>query len=506
MLRRVLSTSAREPQDIIRELKRHVHRLYKHIHPDRLGQFPKHRKVNEASFQILQSAIERHFDRVEARTRNTPPQAFQPQKELTFFAQGKPKSNTAEKERQVDDQGLHKAVIPFHETNLGHALHNLFEALGLEPPPQNILPGRKQGDKRQEGHQFSSLTELIRHARRVIMNNVQRQQSNSSTTARSELDDEMLVTRLALQRSRGLFVITGAGLPPKDKLVVIFRRLARTLSEIRKRDLSNLVIEIDGGFDVTLNTEGIYPWMQLGACASSESWLNGLSSDEVVTACQKSKDHVTRLRELEARTAIKLGVRLVMHNISILDIDDDEEEGEDAIDRGQERIETMLRANPVLQQYEELLLSLISGKAGAGNTFEKQNVALMIDEGDGVHCEAEQGVIRVGLSGGAEGVISALSTQGGRVHQTFERVREERAAEEKRVANVKRAVGINSLRRGEDVSRREWVEALAHLRADAGRLRGVLDGVPVVIGRRARVIVESGEVEVPHDFYRTIRV
>ncbi|CDF40467.1 unnamed protein product [Chondrus crispus] len=507
MLRRVVSTSAREPKDIIRELKRHVHRLYKHIHPDRLGQFPQHRKVNEASFQVLQSAIERHFDRVEARTRNIPPQAFQPPKELTFFAKAKPKSSKGKHEQNVNDYGLHKAVVPFHETNLGHALHSLFESLGLEPPPQNILPGRRPGPLGQEGQRFSSLTELIRHARRVIMSNVQRQQTGNPRTAESDLDDEMLVTRLALQRSRGLYVTLGAGLPPKAKLVVIFRRLARTLSEVRTKYLSNLVVEMDGGFDVTLNTEGAYPWMQLGACASTETWRDSLSSSEVVAACQKSNKHMTRLRELEARVAIKLGIKLVMHNINVLGIENDETKGEAGReDSNHERMERMLRASAALDSYEQLLLSLISSEVESRQVREQVSVALMIDESDGVQCEAEQGVIRVGLSTGADAVLSALSSHGRGVHERFEQVRCERVAEEKRVANVKRAVGINSLRRAESVSTREWGEALAHMRADAGRLRGVLDGVPVVIGTQARVIVESGEVEVPHDFYRTIRV
>lgn len=506
MFRRVVSTAARDPKDAVRELKRHVHRLYKHIHPDRLGRFPQHRRVNEASFQVLQSALERHFDRIEARTRNIPPQAYQGPRELTFFAQAKQKTVDAKKKAAIDDSGLNKAVISFHESNLGHALHSLFESLGLEPPPQHILPGQKGSSFGKEGHEFASLTDLIRHARRVIMTNVKRQQTGTSASPQPELDNEMLVTRLALQRSRGVYITLGSGLPGKDKLVLIFRRLAQMLAELRRSNVSNLVIEFDGGFDVSLNTEGAYPWLVLGACASAETWLSSLSSNEVISACQRCKDHMARLRELEARVAIKFGVKLVMHNIMVLDTSWPGDDYQPAKRDMQGKMQAMINASPLLEEYEKLLLELIQSASDTMPVEEMHSVAIMIEEGDRVSSEPEQGVIRVGLSSGASSVLEAIRSEGAHVHCTFENVRAEREADERRVMNVKRAVGINSLRRGEEVTKRQWAEALAHMRKDAGRLRGVLDGVPVVVGTQARVIVESGEVEVPHDFYRSINL
>lgn len=506
MLRRVLSTNVSDPKDVIRELKRHVHRLYKHIHPDRLGRYPKHRRVNEASFQVLQSALERHFDRVEARTKSIPPQAYQAPKELTFFAQAKQNASETTAADEADDNGLRKAVIPFHESNLGHALHTLFESLGLEPPPHTILPGQKRSPFGQEGQEFASLTDLVRHARRVIMTNFKKQHAGAAASAQSVLDDEMLVTRLALQRSRGVHITLGAGLPAKEKLVLIFRRLAWTLAEARRANLSHLVLEIDGGFDVSLNTEGVHPWILLGACASAETWLDSLTSEEVTAACARSKERMARLRELETRTAIMLGVKLVMHNIAVLDINGDVGDGEPASDYKHAKMYTMLRASPLLDEYELLLQSLTEPGNSSNTSDGIGSVALMIEEGQGISTEAEQGVIRAGLSGGLAGVFAALRKHGTSVSRTVERVRAEKEAEEKRVANVKRAVGINSLRRGEGVSNRQWAEALAHMRADAGRLRGVLDGVPVVVGTRAKILAESGEVEVPFDYYESIRV
>lgn len=506
MLRRVLSTNVTDPKDVIRELKRHVHRLYKHIHPDRLGRFPQHRRVNEASFQVLQSALERHFDRVEARTKNIPPQAYQAPKELTFFAQEKQKSSEIMTRVKADDNGLRKAVIPFHESNLGHALHTLFESLGLEPPPHSILPGQKRAPFGQEGQEFVSLTDLVRHARRVIMTNVKKQHAGASASAQPGIDDEMLVTRLALQRSRGVHITLGAGLPGKEKLVLIFRRLARTLAGARRADLSHLVVEIDGGFDVCLNTEGAHPWIVLGACASAETWLDSLTSEEVSAACARSKQRMARLQEMEARTAIMLGVKLVMHNITVLEINGNSEDGEPASENKHAKMEAMLRASSLLDEYEVLLQSLIELSNESNASQGMASVALMIEDGQGISTEAEQGVIRVGLSGGAIGVLAALRSHGASVSRTVEHVWAEREVEEKRVANVKRAVGINSLRRGEGVSNKQWSEALTRMRADAGRLRGVLDGVPVVVGTQARILAESGEVEVPFDFYESIRV
>lgn len=504
MWRRLFSSNVRDPKEATQELKRHVRRLYKHIHPDRLGQFPKHRAVNEASFQVLQDALERHFDRVEARIKDIPPQAPRGSQQLTFYAH-----SSSERPQCPAKDSLKKAVVRFHESNLGNALQSLFESLGLEPPPLSILPGRGKGSTGQE---FSSLTELVRHARHVIMTNVKKQHTGSTRSVNVDtgIDDEVLVTKLALQRSRGVNIVLGPGLPGKERLVLIFRRLARTMAGLRNLDLRNLVVEVDGGFEVALHSEGVYPWIILGACASGETWSQALSSQEVNRACQKSRHQTDHLRHLEAKAAIALGVKMVLHNVLLLEVQSNGSENEKPNPNTDgKQFRTMLRASKTLLEYEKMLEALLeaTARANLGRDSQKtDSVVLMIEEGAGSSTEPSEGVIRVGLREGSDGVIRALQDHGAGVDGHFRRLRTAKDREEKQVANVKRALGIGGLRRGEGVCDRDWAEALARMRADAGRLRGVLDGVPVIVGTQARLLAESGEIEIPFDFYRSIRL
>lgn len=477
MMWRALSGTA-SPGNNLRELKRHVLRLYKHIHPDRLGRYPHHRAVNESSFQVLQSAIERHFDRVEARTKNIPPQAPQSPQHLTFFA--------------THTDGLKKAVVKFHESRLGHALHSLFEELGLDPPPAEVLPGG-----RVQGVAFSSLTELVKHARHIAMMAIKRQETVAKEA--QAMDDEVVVTRLALQRSRGVRVTLGDGLPGEGRLVHIFRRLVSILREIRGEDLSSLVVEFDGGFGTNLNTDGVFPWLSLGACASDESWKEVLQSAAVRAACDSSRSYMSGVQLLEAMAAKDLGVRLVMHDISL----GDATEG-DAVMRSV--LDALVRGTKVLQVHRETLESL--REKGVGGATVKvpgvSSLVLMLSQTAGTQCDTEEGVLRIGLDQDADTILGILRNEGPRINQQYEQGRLAREAEQKKLTNVKRALGIDSLRRHDHIGDREWHEALSHMREDAGRLRGVLDGIPIVIGTEARILGDSGEIEIPFDFRRAM--
>lgn len=492
MWRRVLSTHASDPKKTIRELKRHVYRLYKHIHPDRLGRFPEHRAVNEASFQVLQAALERHFDRVEARTHDLPPRAHHAPQQLTFFAQ--PAADKGECRRETD---LKKAVVRFHEANIGHGLHTLFRLLGLEPPPLSVLPG-KNARSGVDGLEFSSLTQLVRHARRVISTNMETKQAGSDE-ADSGLDDEMLVTRLKLQRSRGVVITLGAGLPGREKLVLIFRRLAATMRQVGHVALDHLVVEIDGGFEVAFHTEGALPWITLGACASGDAWVRALSSEAVCRACEACRRRMERLRMLEAAAAKRLGVKMVLHNIRLVD------EGAGGCKDGTGgNLEKMVDGSEAMLRYERLLEALGDGRMGTRSTGTK-SVVVMLEPGSGTSVDVSQGVVRMGLSCSEEDVVRTLAARGAETNRRFERLRMRQEEEVRRVGAVKRAVGIGGLRRGEGVSDREWDEAVARMLGDAGRLRGVFDGVCVVVGTRMRVLGD-GSVEVPFDFYRSVRM
>lgn len=480
-------SSVPNPHAKLRELKRHVLRLYKHIHPDRLGRFPRQRAVNENSFQILQSAIDRHFDRVEARV-STPPPAPQPAQQLTFFAHG-----SAEKENS-DRHNLTKAVIHMHESRLGHALVSLFKELGLEPPPQNILPGTVAD---VEGMQFSSLRELIKHARQVEMELITKKNQATVNAVQRSIDDEVVVTRLALQRSRGVQIVLGTGLPVK--LERLFRRLSRTIRTARNVDLSTSVIELDGGFEVELNTSGAFPFIKLGACASEESWLETLGSKQACTAAKAGQTFALQLREMEAALARTIGVRLVMHDFQLVQggaWDSKEQEETDNLD-------VHLNGSALLRRYQSVLRYCTSSSESDMGVVAIDGVgslALMFTEGSSFHTDVEQGVLRVGIDDDIDKIMESLKTHGAYVNSMYERKRVHAQNEEKRLSVVRRALGIRSIRRTEEVSGRDWDTVLTKLQSDSSRLRKVFDGTAVVIGTQARLLVDSGEVEIPHDY------
>lgn len=479
MLPRFASSKPSKATQTVRELKKHIHRLYKHIHPDKLGRFPEQRAVNEASLQVLQSALDRHFDRISAKITNIPPQAPLPKQKLTFYVQASFPS-----EGISDETSLKKADVAFQESNLAHSIHTLFQSLGLEPPPDSVLPpsGRRQAGA--ANIEFNSLSQLVRHARQMEMASVKQRHAESASSP--GLDDEVLVTRLALQRSRGISVVFGGGLPAAEKLTGLFRRLNSTLHGIDV-DLRPLVIELDGGFGVQFNDAGAQPWLLLGACASGDAWQDVLRSEQVRVACERCRAAAANLRLAESKAAKVLCVKLVMHNFG--------NSGHDTLDR-------LLRAGKEVALYEELL-----GRIRCGRTAKSraERIVVMVEAGDGVERDVDRGVLKVGMNGGAEGILAAVNEAGGRLNAEFEWEESKRVREMKRVRNVIRALGVGGLRRGE-VSDIEWGAALGHLREDAGRLRGVFDGMSVVVGRQARFLAESGEVEIPFDFYQSIQI
>lgn len=492
---RSLSAKATDSSATIRELKRHVHRLYKHIHPDRFARSPEHRAVNEASFQVLQSALQRHFDRVEARV-NVPPQAYQRPEQLTFFIHAATLSPSS---KHQQNHKLKKAVVKFQESNLGSSLHDLFKSLEIDPPPVELLPG--YGDI-NGGTQFTTLTDLIKHARHVITTNVKRRRSSDQTN--SDPDDEVLITKLALKRARGVHITLGEGLPPRNKQILIFRRLTRTLLTARSINLTNLIIELDGGFDVKLHTDGVYPWLVLGACATEGAWLQSLMSTEVDTAVEQSRQIMTGVQVLEAQTARMIGVRLVMHNISLLNVGDNDL-GSDS-PQTHCKMEAMIRGSELLNVYRDKLRELLNEVATRERVHDAAtgSVALMFEEGANVSSDCTRGVLRAGLLTPTATIMSWLYTMGPSLNTEYEQYRARREAEEELVSRVRRSLCIDSIRHGE-ISDEQWRDGLVRLRKNARRLRGVLDGVPLVVGLRARLL-ETGEVEIPFDFDERLRV
>eukprot|EP00177_Eucheuma_denticulatum_P006979 GFKZ01012693.1.p1 GENE.GFKZ01012693.1~~GFKZ01012693.1.p1 ORF type:complete len:474 (-),score=84.52 GFKZ01012693.1:488-1909(-) len=461
-------------QKTLRELKRHIHRLYKHIHPDRLHRYPSQRAVNEASFKTLQSVLQRHYDWFHNPTPPTqPPPPPLPPQQLTFF------THITNSTADPPNPPLNKSVTTLYEANLHSSLHSLFTSLNLPPPPSRLLHSPYSSPTSPS--QWTSLSALVKQARRVIPTNLR-----SARNSPSRPEDEGEILRLSMRRSRGVHVVFGDGLPAPHKLTALLRRLKRTLVEVGEVDLRNLVILVDGGFDVRLDSRGVYPFVVLGACATEERWREGLRSQEVVGACERCVKWFAGMRELEDRVARELGVRLVMHNLEIVN---------DGVTEGRR----------VFGEYEEVLKGLAE-RGGTGKSKDDlQGVAVMMEEGEGVGQDVRRGVLRIGIGNGVEEIIKLVRGMGAEVGREHERIRWEREEERKLVASLKRGLGIERLERGEEVTDWEWKEGLKRLRKGMGRLRGILEGVGLVVGRGVRVL-EDGDVEIPFDFDEKFKV
>lgn len=504
MLRRLSSKS--DPVQNARELKRHVLRLYKVIHPDRLGRYPKQRAINEESFQVLQSALDRHYDRVAARTRDIPPEAPQRPRNLTFYAHNHARK-LEHRDKAVYGKDLTKTVVEFHETRLGHALHSLFKSLGLEPPPGNVLPGILHGSGTVL--EFATLTELVKHARKVSMASIKKKHTAASEQA-AETEDgerEISVTRQALMRSRGISFVLGGGLPGREKLVPVFRRLGAMICELRRVDLHNVVIELDGGNKIGVNRTGVFPWLKFGICSSEETWQTALQCDELADSVRGSGELVWRLRKGEAVAAKVLGVRLVLHDIPLLKQDDDIKAN------GKDALEIMLEGSRYVRQYLAMLDGIVASNGGKDSRYHGSRrvegvsaVALMFKVGHEIEADYDEGVLRIGIDVEEEDVRQTLRKHGRSVNDEYTRRSQERRKEESSIDVAKRALGIPSLRRLEEVSDLDWLKALAKLKEDARRLRGVFDRTPVVVGTRARILISSGEIEIPYDFYESLPI
>ena len=486
--------------DAVRELKRHVHRLYKHIHPDRLGQHPQERSINESSFQVLQSALERHFSRMDGSAQNQgsiPPPAPQKPQQLVFFSQGKEKH-------------LKKAVVHFHESTLGKTLHSLFESLSLDPPPKHLLPGHSSPNQPIE---FSSLTQLMRHARQVAMHTTSKRHSattqattSTSTNTNSDTEHEVIVTRLALQRSRGVSIALGTGLPVDGKLFGVYRRLVLALREIRDIDLSTLIIEFNGGFDVQLNDQGSQPWLSLGVCATADLWQTIFASEQLRLACEESRYKMEAIREAEALAAHALGVRLMMHDITL--VEKERTADSNGITSG---LDTFLERSALMNEYEKLLKDIITKWRLNPEETHINNVkplAVMITTGETLYDEdgnfssdLERGVLCVPLSASTGGVSYGLRKDGPRVAALYTQKAKHREMEKTLVSRIRTGLQLGGLRRANGLEDKLYISALHQLKRHGGKLKGIFDGAAIVIGTQARLLIDTDEVEIPHDFH-----
>lgn len=436
------------------EVKRHIHRLYQHIHPDRLVSFPKERLTNETSFQVLQSALDRYFkpsDETPSAVQNTPCT------KLTFFA----RSNSA--------KGLCKAVVTFHENRLATVLHDLFAGLGLEPPPRSVLSVIGPISPSQPSH--IRLKDLVHRARQA--------KGTGSATRATENLDGATVSRLATERACGIRLSVCNSVPLGARATAAER--VRDLLTSSCVDSTGMDVIVNGGTGVLVAPHRWAPRLILGVLASQAQWLDVVTSTAFNVACMKARDQRNSLREAERSAASAIGVRLILCNVDHL-----YGEGNDVLLDCYADI-----VSKISEQSTELECEFARGSW-------RKELAVMVNEGNEVSTDVDTGLLRVGAALGAKGVVNAVAGSQWLSHAHKDR-RQKKEAEEKFVADTRRLLKASRLYRKDGLPQEAWEVGLRGLRRKAVVLKDALSGVSVMVGVRARV-VGHGEVEIPYNF------
>lgn len=419
-IRRLLCTSSHPLQS----LKPHLRRLYKTIHPDLFSQHPIARSTNEQSFAILQSSVQRLFDRHDPSPSNlTPPTApsNKPQM-LTFFSYGP----------QTGD--LRKCTVHFSEREVEKSLHAVFEALELPKPPGEVLKDEEE----------ITLRETVRRARGVV----------PEGQGIGEMEMERVIV-LGLRRRFGVYLKVEEGI---DGVIGVLKGLGRMLEGFEEGGMRGLVVEVHGGEGVSVETggvgEGRNPRVELGVKSGWDEWEGGLEMGrEGCCVWRRVKNKVERLEE---EVAGRIGVRVVLMELEI------DETG-------------------LMGRYEERLRELRGGKKMKG----VENVAIMVGADMGV--DLDRGVVRVDMNKDGEEIRKWLERNAEWVDKEYVRRRNERECVEKERERVRRLLKVEDVRKG-DVKIEEFRHGLQRLENNAKELCAMMDGVGIVIGNKLRVM------------------
>lgn len=451
---RVFSSAVNSANSSItsRDVKRHIHRLYQHIHPDRLASFPKEQNINETSFQVLQSALDRYFQPVK-----TPAAATSaPPTKLTFYA------------RSDNAKGLCKAVVTFHDHSLATVLKELFTGLGLEPPPHNILSAIGPLPRPQTS-QFR-LRDLVERARQV--------RATVTTEHASQQLDDVSVSRLTTQRACGIRLNLCNSVPFNARAMAAKRvRDALASSSI---DSTGIEVTVDGGADTLVAPGRWAPRLTLGILASQTRWLDTVNSSTFEKVCIEARDCRLTLQEAEKSAAAALGVRIVLC----------------ATDVHGEVSDTLLDA--YADALSQISRAATNGEIKNPHGSWRAALAVMVNEGDAVDVDVETGLLHVGVALGANGIIEAVAGSQ-QLAQTAEVRRQKKAAEAKLITDTRRLIRAARLHRQNGLPQAAWEDGLRALQRKAGVLREVISGVSVVVGMRGRVL-GRGKIEIPYNF------
>lgn len=486
-------SSQTSSRDDAQTLSRHLSRLWLKIHPDLFSQHPKEQAVNEQSFKALQEALTiSETDGIEGGQRPPGRPDFSKGTTLSFYFRGDARQTR-----------LEKTSVTLRHGHLGDALVALFTSLSLEPPPSSVLPesgtahasrSRYPGRSSRKGNATVTLTSLVQEARMAGMAAMQAKQDGSSDAVSraaewAQQDSHML--RLVLQRTRGVSISLGSGLPRRGGNKVGIDRLAAALRRCGDEDLAGLRLVVDGGFDTTLHS--LRAQLVLGICTTDARWDGALSSP--ATRAAAAARRALAARERDAAKALGLAHILFRpHADGGGDVDDDVAQADHAAYTAFLSHACAVDTSPVSAAAATGLSLVLEGAPAAGDR----------QPGDAVlSADAAEGVLVVDARAPPAAVARAVCEVGVRVAADHAARRAAAAAEDARVRRVARALRVDALRRADGVSDAQWARALGDLLADAGRLGGVLDRSRVAVGARSR-LADDGEVVLAWNFRDTL--
>lgn len=481
--RRYASSQQHDQERARQQVKKHVRRLYQHIHPDRLAQHPKQRSINESSFQILQSALDTHLKPWSPTNNNNSSRHSHSQTscELTFFANKSDGTN-----------GLIKAHVIFQETRLASVLLDLFKKFGLKDAPSastlsTVFPS-SSAPTAASSNDLGTLIDLARKQRNPF--------ASTTSTAGASVNETQILLH-GLQRRYGVNVQLEDGYV-KSRALIVLRRLASVLTSLEENGDSIIraaSIHIDGersaGTIVSYGDDSLVPVVRLGAMGADSEWLSALECRQVVEGCEKARVKLQRLHGLQVRAAWTVGVRLMASEVSVLEAKDRREVG--FILQYEKLLSELLVASPMEEDVTEDVTRVTSMRNRIAIMITKSKPEMEMDE--------NQGMIRVCVDSGVEGIRKAVgSAEAMSMAQRFQRLCATREADRRLTESVRRELGLQRLRRVEGVlSDAQWRDGLFRLRRRRSDLKRIMAGVSVSIGLHTRLL-NGGDIEVAHDF------
>lgn len=528
----------------IRTLKKYLHQLYLRVHPDRFGQHPKERAVNEASFQRLQQYLDESFGN--AGNNGSGRDSRRPQmgrgmvgkeknEKLTFFAHnmehkfgvrsmngGEEKVSSTGNEIPVTenltneddkDEKLLKASVDVTRQNLTSALVTLFQYLGLEPPPPELLSDDKHSTGGYHSHArgtagysdvitFHNLRDMARRTRTAAMESRFSSQKNANNEGSKE-DGSSIITNksqlivLALQRSRGIHIRLGKGLPSGDRQHFLLQRLAFAIEMAKDVDMHAGCIELDGSFEVGMTRD----LLRIGGCASDKAWLEALRNRAFSSACERKRRRRKETAKMEDAAARHLNLRFVIFDAGHQTEADSSDENISYIDLYHDLVEDLSNTYvpPSLKRHLSNM-TLVLSPPGQG-----------YEENDEISAKThhQAGVVQVPLlpSTNPQRILEALENEAPSLSHRHSKHRREMEHERNVEAAVIRSLRLDRFRRGVSIDNEQWRCACMGILKHSLYLRKVLEGTKLVVTDRVEILGEKAgdELGIPWDVEKVVR-